>query len=678
MSEIDLMLAIQLQARFEEELRASREKEQQLKSKVAAPAQGSTTNKWKAGGILDESPQEKLSVSLIDPSWEMIDPNPDIHMLFLTFNDQFFWGRLLGVEVKWSPRMTLCAGVCSYEGRGGLCSVRLSMPLLKLRPRKDLIETLLHEMIHAYLFVTANNRDREGHGPEFHKHMYRINGVAGTKISVFHSFHDEVDVYRQHIWQCNGPCKTRRPYFGLVKRAMNREPGPRDPWWERHRQSCGGVYTKIQEPEGYSDKNKKSLAADSKKKPDNCGDIRKFIEFKGKGNTLNSDAPESSCISKPAPSSKKEMGVKSVNERNTVLKENMPVFGVKNKSSDKGSEDSFSSGGAKPKNIHGLGSTSSGPVKQVSVDNASKSKVYGFGGTSPAKKKPRNVPKQSNMGNASAKAVGKPNGGFGSALAVRGGGSRTITVKGKLPVKTETQVNDGHKMESATSVPTVFQGQGFSLGGPSTGISRLLSLTSSSDHSTFTSASISPTETEILSDTEETSSLEKAQNHRQNPWISRSPAKRNRFVQGDKTPSSFNKPLGSSSASNQSDYSSDDLNKCPVCNKSFSKWKINQHLDECIGKVDDEDSWSAKNKNNSSLKRPLSQNVKKENVFTSEDDELEQFAQSSACSASKTERGERETEGSTSETCPEELFPCPVCNEFFSELNINPHLDKHF
>jgi hypothetical protein len=36
-----------------------------------------------------------------------------------------------------------CAGVCCYEGRGGLCSVRLSLPLLKLRPRKDLVETLL-------------------------------------------------------------------------------------------------------------------------------------------------------------------------------------------------------------------------------------------------------------------------------------------------------------------------------------------------------------------------------------------------------------------------------------------------------------------------------------------------------------------------------------------------------
>jgi hypothetical protein len=41
-----------------------------------------------------------------------------------------------------------------------------------------------HEMIHAYLFVTQNNRDRDGHGPEFHKHMYRINREAGTNITV--------------------------------------------------------------------------------------------------------------------------------------------------------------------------------------------------------------------------------------------------------------------------------------------------------------------------------------------------------------------------------------------------------------------------------------------------------------------------------------------------------------
>lgn len=45
-------------------------------------------------------------------------------------------------------------------------------------------QTLLHEMIHALLFVTQNNRDRDGHGPEFCKHMNRINQASGTKITV--------------------------------------------------------------------------------------------------------------------------------------------------------------------------------------------------------------------------------------------------------------------------------------------------------------------------------------------------------------------------------------------------------------------------------------------------------------------------------------------------------------
>ena len=39
-------------------------------------------------------------------------------------------------------------------------------------------------MIHALLFVTANNKDREGHGPEFQKHMNRINAATGANITV--------------------------------------------------------------------------------------------------------------------------------------------------------------------------------------------------------------------------------------------------------------------------------------------------------------------------------------------------------------------------------------------------------------------------------------------------------------------------------------------------------------
>ena len=56
----------------------------------------------------DQADQKVLkSPSLVDPYWEMTDPNPDVRALFLQFNERFFWGRLAGIEVRWSPRMTL-------------------------------------------------------------------------------------------------------------------------------------------------------------------------------------------------------------------------------------------------------------------------------------------------------------------------------------------------------------------------------------------------------------------------------------------------------------------------------------------------------------------------------------------------------------------------------------------
>ena len=55
--------------------------------------------------------------SVVAPEWEDLDPTPDLHSLFLQFNQQFFWNRLNGCEVKWSPRMTLCAGVCRFVTR---------------------------------------------------------------------------------------------------------------------------------------------------------------------------------------------------------------------------------------------------------------------------------------------------------------------------------------------------------------------------------------------------------------------------------------------------------------------------------------------------------------------------------------------------------------------------------
>ncbi|XP_054018230.1 DNA-dependent metalloprotease SPRTN [Dryobates pubescens] len=240
----DFALALQLQELWEAE------------EKEAAAAAAATAVAACSEVSPDPSPYRPLSV--VDEAWELLDPSPDVHGLFVQFNEMLFWGRLAAVEVSWSPRMTLCAGVCRYEGRGGMCSIRLSEPLLKLRPRKDLIETLLHEMIHALLFVTNNDKDRESHGPEFCKHMRRINRLTGANVTIYHSFHDEVDSYRQHWWRCNGPCQNRKPYFGYVKRSMNRAPSARDFWWVEHQQTCGGTFTKVKEPENFKKSKEKT------------------------------------------------------------------------------------------------------------------------------------------------------------------------------------------------------------------------------------------------------------------------------------------------------------------------------------------------------------------------------------------------------------------------------------
>ncbi|CAH0487936.1 unnamed protein product [Peronospora farinosa] len=208
--------------------------------------------------------------NLLAPVNEYIDPNPDLHSLFLEYNRMFFESQLAGCEVKWSKRMTLCAGLCSFQPRSGFCSIRLSEPLLKLRPRSDMVNTLLHEMIHAYVFVATPVRDHEDHGPLFQMHMNRINEAAQTKITVFHTFHDEVNSYRQHVWKCNGPCQRTPPYFGLVKRSMNRVPGPTDRWWADHEQKCGGSYFKIKEPAEFTakqvKKKERKLAREEKQK----------------------------------------------------------------------------------------------------------------------------------------------------------------------------------------------------------------------------------------------------------------------------------------------------------------------------------------------------------------------------------------------------------------------------
>ncbi|KAF2422402.1 hypothetical protein EJ08DRAFT_653184 [Tothia fuscella] len=186
-------------------------------------------------------------------------PFVDIHELFSHYNVLYFRSLLHPrVEVTWSARLTLCAGICELvkddEGKYRRIRLKLSEPLLKYRPRSDTIDTLLHEAIHAYFFVTTSwqhsrGDDGTGHGEGFLLLADAINNHGNYDITVYHTFHDEVDSYRTHVWKCDGPCQIKPPYFGLVKRSMNRPPGKGDTWWTNHGIECGGEYTKIVEPE---------------------------------------------------------------------------------------------------------------------------------------------------------------------------------------------------------------------------------------------------------------------------------------------------------------------------------------------------------------------------------------------------------------------------------------------
>jgi hypothetical protein len=116
--------------------------------------------------------------NLVDDSYELIDPNPNIHELFILFDQQFFWTALStnACIVEWSKRMTRyffrlflklqlymscqtplefifsCAGICQFNPKTHHCSIRLSEPLLKLRKRRDLIDTLLVRLLFYYGF----------------------------------------------------------------------------------------------------------------------------------------------------------------------------------------------------------------------------------------------------------------------------------------------------------------------------------------------------------------------------------------------------------------------------------------------------------------------------------------------------------------------------------------------
>uniref|UniRef100_A0A183CPY2 Crossover junction endonuclease MUS81 n=1 Tax=Globodera pallida TaxID=36090 RepID=A0A183CPY2_GLOPA len=89
-------------------------------------------------------------------------------------------------------------------------------------------------------------------------------------------------------WRCTGPCKDRQPFFGWVKRAMNRAPSANDLWWTTHQASCSGEFVKVKEPEKKKRQRKQTGTEATQPK---IG-----IFFPGKGYVLGNEAVTTSAF----------------------------------------------------------------------------------------------------------------------------------------------------------------------------------------------------------------------------------------------------------------------------------------------------------------------------------------------------------------------------------------------
>lgn len=190
------------------------------------------------------STREKINLlPITDPQLEELDPNPDIHQLFATFDQKFFEGLLIekGVQLKWAKNLTSTAGAYHRHKK----TIKLSERLIQQRPRADLVNTLLHEMIHAY--VHQKGLPGRSHGTSFLVHMNRINKAAATDITVFHSWRDEVKALKKYHWRCTGDiCQAYGPTRGTISLPTRRKPNRFDHSFRFHEKyNCTGTFETI-------------------------------------------------------------------------------------------------------------------------------------------------------------------------------------------------------------------------------------------------------------------------------------------------------------------------------------------------------------------------------------------------------------------------------------------------
>ncbi|TVU09501.1 hypothetical protein EJB05_42977 [Eragrostis curvula] len=206
---------------------------------------------------------------------DLEDPNPDVEELFKHYDELYFQGALAaaGFVVKWgSPLQSSSFGSCTFSKPSN--TITLSEPVLQYRSCTDLKQALLHEMIHAIIYVKHSTKACSNHGPVFRAWMDAINKcsikdlqrpVGGYNITTRHDFEPEEPISFRGVvlwelynlacpitaFQCEscGDTLPRAKNQGPPSHACCIEKAAQDATcgnmlcrWHNHKNECGGSY----------------------------------------------------------------------------------------------------------------------------------------------------------------------------------------------------------------------------------------------------------------------------------------------------------------------------------------------------------------------------------------------------------------------------------------------------
>mgnify|MGYP003627079216 CR=1 FL=1 len=137
---------------------------------------------------------------------------PDIKLLYRQYNAQHFGNSLPDdLPVIWNSRLRTTAGQCHYVRKGRFGDIKPKK--ITLNPRligddlKKIENTLIHEMVHAWLAHTTGETHR--HDSYFQSKMDQIVGYKRS-----HTYHryDTADLREKRLVEC------RCPVHGVVGR----------------------------------------------------------------------------------------------------------------------------------------------------------------------------------------------------------------------------------------------------------------------------------------------------------------------------------------------------------------------------------------------------------------------------------------------------------------------------